>query len=107
MNKKSLSRRSARASSAAPRKYVALSLCAVLLALCGVLLLTHTTSSFAQKRTAIRLPAGASASVSASAPRAKERERERELRNSSRLTGKTQPAPLTYVPVNQNTETVG
>ncbi len=109
MNHKSSSRRITRARYSPARKYVVASLCAVLLLLCGVLLLTNTVTSFAQRRTAMRVPAGTTAP--APPTRAKERERERErareARRTARPVGQKQEAPLTYVPVNQQIDTVG
>src|SRR5438270_421881 len=100
MNKKRSPLSNARAIAPALRKYIALSLCAVLL-------LAHAAPSFAQRRTAIRLPKGA---ITAPAPRAQERaqEKEREARRAkARRMGKEQSAPLNYTPVNAQTETVG
>ncbi|HYX42605.1 MAG TPA: hypothetical protein VE821_12945, partial [Pyrinomonadaceae bacterium] len=99
MNKKRSSLSNARATAPALRKYIALSLCALLL-------LAHTAPSFAQRRTAMRLPKGASNT----APRAQERDREkgRETRRTdSRKAGAQQSVALNYTPVNAQTETVG
>ncbi|MFN2481263.1 MAG: hypothetical protein ABR554_07335 [Pyrinomonadaceae bacterium] len=62
--------------SASARRYLSLALFAALLA--SALLTSVTAPSSAQKRVAIRVPAGAEAVPAAPAPRAKERERERE-----------------------------
>ena len=99
MNKKSSPLINARATVPSLRKYVALSLCAVLL-------LAHAAPSFAQRRTAIRLPKGA---INVPVPRAQEREQEkgRETRRVKARQPKEQSAPLNYTPVNAQTETVG
>ncbi|MBC7930119.1 MAG: lamin tail domain-containing protein [Rubrivivax sp.] len=81
-------------------RYVALALCAALLAFA-------TSSSSAQRRTAIRIPAGETAQPAA-APRKSEKGRLKQSRGSDAVPISRKPqAPRGYTPVSSDTETVG
>ncbi|MBC7930730.1 MAG: hypothetical protein H7Z38_09245, partial [Rubrivivax sp.] len=79
-------------------RYVALALCAALLAFA-------TSSSSAQRRTAIRIPAGETAQPAA-APRKSEKSKQSRGSDAVPISRKPQ-APRGYTPVSSDTETVG
>lgn len=93
--------------SVSARRYLSLALFAALLA--SALLTSVTSPSSAQKRIAVRVPAGEATLPAANMTRAKEREKERgrESRGRSARGLRAQDGARTYAPVSQHDDTVG